>query len=332
MEVTYRCELNCIHCSSDACPSNTLEMRLEDCRRILSEAIQMGAREVAFSGGEPLTWAHLPDAVETARAGGLNVTVYTSGVVEGFQEKVALLFQRGAGRMIFSVFGGTAPTHERVTRVAGSFKKTCESIVEAKRLGLAVETHFVPMSSNYRELKEVTALSNNLGANTVSVLRLVPQGRASLLQSRTLNRVQNCELRRQIVELREAGNSIRVGSPYNFLMVNDSPACRAAIDRVIIGPDLRVYPCDAFKQVKAEELTGSLNHSSLHHASLRDCWEKSPFLKAIRTYLTTRFSEACTDCQQLDRCLSGCLAQKVIASGFLRKGPDPDCLRASKDR
>lgn len=328
VEVTHRCDLNCVHCSSDARPSNTREMSRNGCLRILEEASAIGAQEVAFSGGEPLCWPHLFDAVAAARTNGLSVTVYTSGNTPGFRQKTNLLGQLGVARFIFSVFGGTAPLHERVTRVVGSFNTTLCAMTEVKNAGLKTEIHFVPMSTNYRELKDVVALAKTHGASVVSVLRLVPQGRAALLRGRTLNRVQNLELRRQIQSLRDEGHLIRTGSPYNFLMLTDSPKCAAAVDRLIIGPDLRLYPCDAFKQVEAGEVVGREDLSSLNGIGLRECWEQSPYLEAIRQYLTTPFQSPCEACRLLDKCLSGCLAQKVIAHGNLDKRPDPDCLRA----
>ena len=64
IEVTHRCPLACIHCSSDAGPTVPKEMTEEKCLRILDEAIEMGAEEVAFSGGEPLIWPTLKEALK----------------------------------------------------------------------------------------------------------------------------------------------------------------------------------------------------------------------------------------------------------------------------
>jgi len=326
VEVTYKCDLNCIHCSSDARPSNSTEMSREDCLYILNQAAQIGAKEIAFSGGEPLVWTHINDAVDTASSTGLQVTIYTSGNCGTFREKAERILSLGAYRFIFSMFGASASFHERITRVAGSFKQTLKAMSDAREIGLMTEVHFVPMSSNYRELKGVAILSKELGASVVSVLRLVPQGRAALLKAQILNRLQNLELRRLIRDLRGSGHIIRTGSPYNFLMLTTNPECRASIDRIIIGPDLRLYPCDAFKQVKAEEIVGTLNNSTLDGFSLSDCWDKSPYLEAVRKYLTTPFPNRCTLCGLLEKCLSGCLAQKVMAFGNMDKRPDPDCL------
>ena len=289
----------------------------------------MGAQEVAFSGGEPLNWTPLPDAVEAAARSKMTITVYTSGNSDDFEGKATRLHRRGAARFIFSIFGGTAATHERITRTAGSFERTQAAMLRARAIGLATEVHFVPMTTNYRELAEVTAVAREVGASVVSVLRFVPQGRAALLPNRALNRVQNLELRHSIQELRQNGSQLRVGSPYNFLMLNDNPGCWAAIDRMIITPDLKMYPCDAFKRIDAEELVGTADHSSLQQWSLSECWQASPYLGAVRTHLTTDFAEPCDSCQFLERCLSGCLAQKALATGALHKGPDPDCLGPS---
>jgi len=331
VEVTYRCDLNCIHCSSDARPSNPLEMGRKDCLRILADAARMGAEDMAFSGGEPFLWPHIFDAVAAAAKHHLNITIYTSGNAEDFRQKAKRIRDLDTSRLIFSVFGATAVSHERVTRTAGSFKRTKDAMQAALALGFATELHFVPMSGTYRELSDVARLARKLGASRVSVLRLVPQGRAVLVRDRALSRVQNLELRREILALRKKDGSdfIRTGSPFNFLLLNDSPACWAAMSRLIIGPDLRLYPCDAFKRIGASELVGTEDWSCLAGASLPECWAKSPYLDAVRTYLTTDFEDPCRSCALLANCVSGCLAQKAIAHGSLDKSPDPDCLGAS---
>ena len=162
--------------------------------------------------------------------------------------------------------------------------------------------------------------------SSISVLRFVPQGRGQLLKKRVLSKLQNLELKRIIERLRKKGFEIRTGSPYNFLMLNDQPKCSSGIDRLIIGPDLRIFPCDAFKQIRAEEVVGTLTDSSVNDSSLQNCWENSPFLKAVRDYLTTPFFKKCSSCKALEKCLSGCLAQKVLINSDFRKQPDPDCL------
>ena len=99
-----------------------------------------------------------------------------------------------------------------------------------------------------------------------------------------------------------------------------------AIDRLTIGPDYSISPCDAFKQIKPEDLVGEDSFSSLKSHSLNECWDQSNYLGKVREYLTTDFGEPCNSCGKLDVCYSGCLAQKIIEYGDMEKRADPWCL------
>jgi radical SAM protein with 4Fe4S-binding SPASM domain len=298
----------------------------EDCLRIVEEAAELGVDKLAFSGGEPLNWPSIGESVRIASELGLDVTIYTSGNVDKISEILATVRTNGARRCVFSIFGATSDVHERITRTKNSFEGTIRAIEAAVQAGLTAEVHFVPLSDNYRELEAIDELTSALGVGKISVLRFVPHGRGALFKRHALGRLQNAELRRAILRLRHKGKNIRTGSPYNFLMLNDQPACHAAIDRLIVGPDMKIYPCDAFKQIEAKELVGDGKLSHLNGYHLEECWNGSPFLEAIRRYLTTPFADKCEKCNALDMCASGCLAQKVIKYGALKKKPDPMCL------
>lgn len=326
IEVTHKCPMACIHCSSDATPLCQREMTKDKCFEIINQAIEMGVEEVSFSGGEPLIWPWIAEAIKSASEGNMKVAIYTTGYVDMIDTLYTTLKECGLKKAIFSVYGPSELIHERVTRLAGSFNKTLQSMEYAHEAGIETEVHFVAMSKNYRYLKDIVELVVKYGITRVSVLRFVPQGRGALLSASSLDKKQNLDLKKTIIQLRKEGYDVRTGSPFNVFMINSQPACYSGIDRVIISPDLRIYPCDAFKQIMAEELVGTLSLSSLDGATLDDCWQQSPYLEAVREYLTTDFAEPCKACNMLEDCLSGCLAQKVITYGGLQKKPDPACL------
>lgn len=326
LEVTDKCPLICLHCSSDASPTSTLEVSNEKCFEIISEAIDMGVEAIVFSGGEPLIWEGIEESIKMALNGGLDVSIYTSGIIENISSKLNTIKNYGSPKFIFSIFGASASTHDSVTRYEGSFEGTIEASKLSKNMGFRTEFHFVPFSMNYEELIGIVNLSKDINIERVSILRLVTQGRGALMKPQVLNIGQNLNLKKMILDIKASGFQIRTGSPYNFLFLNDQPKCFAAKDRLLIAPDLRIYPCDAFKQIKAEEIVQTLDFSILNNYSLNDCWEKSPYFNKVRQYLMTDFKEPCSSCKKLDLCLSGCLAQKVIENGNLEKSPDPLCI------
>lgn len=326
IEVTHDCMLQCVHCSSVAIADTGRCMDWPSCDRILDEAKALGVKKVAFSGGEPLLWGHIEDAISQASKHGMEVFLYTTGNVPDAKKIMSSLQTAGLNRAMFSLFGANSQQHEKVTAHKGSYAKTLDIAKYCSRIGLDTEVHFVPFSQNYHALPEIAAQARNLGVKRISVLRLVPQGRGAKEKNGQLNHSQNLELRRSIKELRVNGHEIRLGSPYNFLMLRNKPQCRSGIDRITVGPDLRIFPCDAFKHISPQEISQSPDFSNLREHSLKDCWEKSPYLGAVREYLTTDIAVECKECQNLKDCLSGCMAQKFYAYGELRKGPDPMCL------
>ena len=267
---------------------------------------------------------YLLDAVKLTVAFNIAARLYSSGVYAD-RSVFYQLKNNGLHRIIFSLFGTESDAHENVTGVAGSFEETLASITACHEVGLETEFHFVPLSHNYSILEDLACLAKENNIRRISVLRLVPQGRAK--DSRLLTKDQNLHLRQVITQLRADGHDIRTGSPYNFLMLKDKPQCNSGIDRLTIGPDLRIFPCDAFKQLPPSDLGITSDYSSLACRTLAECWEKSPYLNFVREYLESDFAPECATCDCLEKCHSGCLAQKIHAHGAMVKAPDPMCLQ-----
>lgn len=318
LEVTYDCPLACIHCSSNAYSGNALHMGSEECLRILREASDMGVRAVAFSGGEPLVWPHIAKCVELAGSAFDEVVIYTTGNVDDFKSIATELKRVGLTRMVFSLYAATDAKHDWVTRVAGSFNKTIDALRDAHSLGLETEIHFVVTAYNYSELRAVCELGTSLGVSAVSVLRLVPQGRAAMLDG-ALSKEQILGVVTAIKQLRKEGFALRTGSPMNVFWVNEKPECKAALDRLIVSPDLNVSPCDAFKQVDASDIAGTTADSNLATKTLEECWTGSPYLNRVRSVLSSPPEGPCATCGSVTRCETGCLAQKYIVDGVLAR-------------
>lgn len=325
IEVTHDCKLRCVHCSSMADETTGRHLNWASCAKILDEAASMGVNTIAFSGGEPLLWEHIHKAVAKATQYGIDVNVYTTGNVPDVENLLRKLHGAGLSRVMFSVFGSDAEHHEKITVTCGSYNKTIAAVSCCISIGLQTEFHFVPLTHNFGALREIANKARSMGITRVSVLRLVPQGRGAE-KNEELSHSQNMDLRKIIKDLRDHGHDIRLGSPYNFLMLREKPQCCSGIDRLTIGPDLRIFPCDAFKHISPPVIGASSDYSNLTNHSLAECWEKSPYLEVVRKYLMTPFAPECSICIKLEDCLSGCMAQKFYAFGELKKCPDPMCL------
>lgn len=332
IELTQRCPLGCVHCSTDShrkCRSNLSKQTVI---RVLREAAQMGAHKVVLSGGEPLLVNYLVDVVKLARVSGLIPSIYTSGIADEnltpmSRELAVRLRNVGLDRFIMSIYSDDANVHNSITRYP-SHAATLTALRNAKTSGAAVELHFVAMGRNVRDLPNVVKLAASLAIERVSILRFVGQGRARniLEEALTPEDLRNLAdsilaLRRQYPEL-----TIRAGSPFNILGICNAP-CNAADSVLVIDHAANVFPCDAFKNVHYPDP----EFGSVRHQSLQAVWQKSLFLGEVRRILSSRNNSTCDGCQYLASCQSGCLAQKVTRSGWhdLTNRPDPDCSNQS---
>jgi radical SAM protein with 4Fe4S-binding SPASM domain len=330
IEVTYNCPLSCVHCSSDANPGNQLSMSTEKCIEIINNALSIGVKEITFSGGEPLTWNGISEAVIHSKSNGLICNIYTTGNCDNLDRLMKKLKKNCVDKLIFSLYSDNEIEHNRITRKHDSFSNTIKAIKLAKSYNINTELHFVALASNYKRLRSIVELTQEYGVKQVSVLRFVPQGRGLLIRNYdTLTKAQNLELKEMITDLRNNGYKIRTGSPFNVLFLNDKPKCMAAQDRLIVAPDLSIFPCDAFKQIPCENIFPGDEYSNLSKHTIDECWKRSKYFELVRNVILTTPSEPCHSCKNHKLCLAGCLAQKYLYYSSLYKNPDPACLRGA---
>jgi radical SAM protein with 4Fe4S-binding SPASM domain len=317
IELTQRCPLACVHCSTSSHRKQSSCLPVETVIRVLNEASELGARKVVFTGGEPLVYEHLGEVIRTASRLGIQPTLYTTGIVDNqltpiTSKEADELVGRGIARFIFSVYSSHASVHDKITRY-GTLAATSCAIEAAVQTRIPVEMHFVAMKQNFRDLSDVVRMARRVGVCRVSVLRFVPQGRGRNLHSEELSRTDLVELAEAIEYCRSQHPqlTIRAGSPFNVLGVGFTP-CNAAQDVLIINHRGEIFPCDAFKNIHVAEP----EFGSVMKRPLKEVWEKSVYLNRVRSILNRHTGDGCQSCNSFDGCRSGCLAQKVLRNGW----------------
>lgn len=281
-------------------------------------------------------WPWLSDAVGTCSKHNLHCAIYSTGIDRNDgARKIVALAKQGLDKVAFSLYSPHKEYHEQVTTKADSFDKTVVAIAMSRDSDLEREIHFVPLKRNFRHLEELVRFAEENAVPRLSILRFVPHGRGVIFKGsqEMLGHKESIELRNLIQKCRQSYRvQIRVGSPYNILLLERDVDCDAARGTLIVGPNGNLYPCDAFKNIEPYDIGLDDPYDNILGHPLRQCWENSLYLNAIRRYLSMPFAEPCSACEHLERCKSGCLAQKVIdqesiLGGNIAKRPDPLCLR-----
>ncbi len=125
MELTERCNNNCVHCCINlpACDAaaRRKELSTDQIKEILEEAVSLGCLRVRFTGGEALLRPDFEELYIFARKRGMKVLVFTNATL--ITSSLADLFERIPPliEMEITVYGMHRGSYEAVSRVPGSY-------------------------------------------------------------------------------------------------------------------------------------------------------------------------------------------------------------------
>ncbi|MFZ5452504.1 MAG: radical SAM/SPASM domain-containing protein [Thermodesulfobacteriota bacterium] len=335
LEITDRCIMNCVHCSTAAkLPGKVWhELSLEEIKSIIIDFKGLGGSILEISGGEPTLHQELVNIVEFSKNLDLEVRLYTCGVSYqiGYgplnEALLKKLHDLGLDKIIFNLQGPESNIHDRITRKPGSFMALRESVTLAKMLGFWVGAHFVPMKLNAGAFPNVIKLAIDLNIDEVAILRFVPQGRGEINEEALrLTKVELWDFLRNVAEIRQKLENkihLRTGCPLDFLSFIDKTVticgCKAGKSTCSITPLGETIPCPGFKHV-TEFVAGNVKNQPL---SL--IWRESEVFNLLRRVDFHDIS-GCSECARIEICKGRCAAQRVRYHRNILMGPDPDCL------
>lgn len=176
-ELTYACNLACVHCLSSSGRRDPRELSTEQCKAIIDELQKMQVFYVNIGGGEPTVRSDFWELVDYATSHQVGVKFSTNGV--RIDEEVA---QRLAASdyvdVQISIDGATAEVNDAV-RGPGSFDMACRALQNLKDAGFRdSKISVVVTRENVTQLDEFKALADKYDA-TLRITRLRPSGRGA---------------------------------------------------------------------------------------------------------------------------------------------------------
>lgn len=174
LEITGKCQLECVHCDANSSPSGTHgAMTRSDWLRVLDQAVGVGVEMVQFIGGEPTLHADLAMLVNYALNRGLAVEVFTNLVY--VTEELWEVFSQPRVSLATSYYSDDPAQHAAVTQ-RPTYERTKANIAEALRREIPLRAGVIDLTSGQRaEAAEAELL--DLGVLSVGYDRLRQVGR-----------------------------------------------------------------------------------------------------------------------------------------------------------
>lgn len=157
IELTERCDNNCVHCFINKPEDDKSKLKKElstaELKRIIFQAASLGALLVKFSGGEPLLRSDFKELYLFTRNLGLKVVLFTNANL--INPDLIKLFQKVAPLVPINVslYGMSRKCHESITRKKGSYKKARLGIRRLLRAKIPFIVKTVNLPQNDKELK-----------------------------------------------------------------------------------------------------------------------------------------------------------------------------------
>lgn len=166
---TLACTSNCKTCHNRKelykKLSNQKVLSLEEWKKIISDAKELGAKRLMISGGEPTLYKDLTKLITHGNEVGLKVSVNTNGSLIT-EEYARTLLDSGLDKIHISLYGHTAEINDKI-RTKGLWEKTTNAIRICSKVGLTVTTQALVCKDNYKYIPELIKLHKECGSSSI---------------------------------------------------------------------------------------------------------------------------------------------------------------------
>ncbi|TFV57622.1 mycofactocin radical SAM maturase [Mycobacterium sp. PS03-16] len=317
-ELTYACNLACVHCLSSSGRRDPRELSTAQCKAVIDELERMQVFYVNIGGGEPTVRPDFWELVDYATDHHVGVKFSTNGV--RIDKKVAArLAASDYVDVQISLDGATAEVNDAV-RGRGSFAMAVRALDNLAGAGFSdAKISVVVTRHNVGQLDDFKALADAYGA-TLRITRLRPSGRgADVWDELHPTAAQQRELYDWLVD---NGENVLTGDSFFHLSAYGSALpglnlCGAGRVVCLIDPVGDVYACPF--AIHDTFLAGNVVRDNGFAA----VWRDSELFAELRAPQT---GGACAKCSFFDACRGGCMAAKFF-TGLPMDGPDPECVQ-----
>ncbi|HEY2506594.1 MAG TPA: mycofactocin radical SAM maturase [Streptosporangiaceae bacterium] len=317
-ELTYACNLSCVHCLSSSGRRDPAELSTTECKAVIDELERMQVFYVNIGGGEPTVRGDFWELVDYATAHHVGVKFSTNGVK--ITPDIARKLAASDYVDVQISLDGATPDVNDAVRGQGSYELALRAMRNLADAGFAGFKISVVMTRyNVSQLDEFKALADSFGAQ-LRITRLRPSGRGADVWN---DLHPTAGQQRQLYDwLLARGEGVLTGDSFFHLAGygQELPGlnmCGAGRVVCLIDPVGDVYACpfaihDAF-------LAGNVRGEG----GFAEVWRNSELFTDLRR---PQAGGACTQCSAFDACQGGCMAAKFF-TGLPLDGPDPECVK-----
>jgi len=178
MELTYGCNLRCVHCYNPTHKAKG-ELSTQESYRIIDQLAQEGCFLITFTGGEMFTRRDTFEILTYAKNKGVAIMLFTNATLIT-PERADRIQALQPWRVEISIYGATPETYERVTGIPGSFGRFLEGVQRLRERKVPLLIKMPVMTLNQHQVKQAKALVEGWGIRFIYSSEITPRQDGSL--------------------------------------------------------------------------------------------------------------------------------------------------------
>lgn len=317
-ELTYACNLSCVHCLSSSGRRDPRELTTSECKAVIDELAQMQVFYVNIGGGEPTIRSDFWELVDYATAHHVGIKFSTNGV-KITPEIARRLASSDYIDVQISLDGATVEVNDRI-RGRGSFDTAMRAVKNLSDAGVrGFKISVVCTRENITQLDDFKNIADRYGAQ-LRLTRLRPSGRGIDVWEELH---PAADQQRHLFDWLVAhGEDVLTGDSFFHLSAYGKQLpglnlCGAGRVVCLIDPIGDVYACPF--AIHEKFLAGNIRGEG----GFTNIWRNSKLFADLRN---PQSGGVCSSCPFFDSCRGGCVAAKFF-TGLPLDGPDPECVR-----
>lgn len=309
-ELTYDCNLNCIHCFQEKTNLKGFK-NLGYLKSIIDDAQKLGIFRVVLSGGESTLHPYFLEIAKYIREKSLSLIIYTNGQKladdETLLKEIEELYPY---KVYLSLYSLTPEIHDSITRVKGSFNKTINTIKYLRKKNINVGINCFVGQNNFDSCLDIIDFCNEIGATYSFDVNFVNNTN----KNNSFFKLNDEQLFSIYTNKKSPIRILNTSYPSNLTLeeLKQQPVCLGGHSGLTISPDLNVYVCPSLKS----------SFGNLEKHSLVDIWKGNKETSALTVFKNKKLGTI-EGCFEEEYCLfcSYCPGKSMYDSNYLKKNP-----------
>jgi len=325
--ITKRCNLNCDHCYLDADFRGGFrvdELTTQECFNVIDQIAEVNPNAfLILTGGEPLLRPDIYEITRYAADRKFMVVLGTNGTIIN-RENAQKIKEAGAHGVGISIDSMDPGKHDQFRGVSKAWEKSMEAFDILNEVGVDFLIQMSVSDMNYKEIPDVIAFAEKIGAVAFNLYFLVCTGRgqgntdiSNEAYEEALKILYQEQMKykgRLMINSKCAPQYKRVvyeNDPDSVYQRTYSGGCPAGTHYSRIGPEGNLTPCPFIA-----ESVGNLKTDTF-----KNLWYNSPLMNQLRDRKS--LEGRCGTCEFSAMC-SGCRARAFAETGNYM-AEDPSC-------